>query len=213
IIPNGVFLEELEPLPKPGAFRAAHQQVGDHPFVLFLSRLQYKKGLDHLANAFALAAGKLDRAHLVVAGPDEGEQAGFQRRIEAAGLTDRVHLVGPLYERRKIEALVDATCFCLPSRQEGFSVAITEALACGVPVVVTEACHFPEVGQVGAGRVVPLDDEAIAAALVEVMSDQALGAQMGRQGRALIAERFTWQRIAKRTIEAYERVVQPSALS
>ena len=97
--------------------------------------------------------------------------------------------------------------------QEGFSVAITEALACGVPVVVTEACHFPEVGQVGAGRVVPLDDEAIAAALVEVMSDQALGAQMGRQGRALIAERFTWQRIAKRTIEAYERVVQPSALS
>ena len=73
-----------------------------------------------------------------MAGPDEGARGEFEQRIAQAKLTHRVHVVGPLYGRDKFEALVDAACFCLPSRQEGFSIAITEALACSVPVVISD---------------------------------------------------------------------------
>jgi glycosyltransferase involved in cell wall biosynthesis len=204
VIPNGVFLEELD-APAPGTFRKRYPQLGDRPFVLFLGRLHTKKGLDHLADAFALLADTHPTAHLVVAGPDDGAEADFRQRVSTAGLASRVHLVGPLYGRDKLAAMADANVFCLPSRQEGFSVAVTEALACGLPAVVSRACHFPEVADAGAGEVVELDAHAIAAALARVLANPAVRTRMAQAGRELIASRFTWQRIAAQTVEAYVR--------
>jgi glycosyltransferase involved in cell wall biosynthesis len=204
VLPNGVFLEEVQPLPAPGTFRAAHPELGNDPYVLFLSRLHYKKGLDLLAQAFALLVREVPRGRLVVAGPPDGAEQDFQARIAAAGLSGRVHLVGPLYGSEKLAAMVDAACFCLPSRQEGFSVAITEALACGLPVVISEACHFPEVAQAGAGAVVPLDPSAFAAALRLVLTDAARARAQGQAAAALVRSRYTWPRIASATLAAYE---------
>lgn len=206
VIPNGVFLEELRPLPEKGTFRAAHPELGPGPFVLFLSRLHYKKGLDYLADAFALVTREVPSAGLVVAGPDGGARASFVKQVARQGLAGRVHLIGPLYGASKLAALVDATCFCLPSRQEGFSVAITEALACGTPVVISEGCHFPEVAEAGAGMVVPLDAARIAEALVRVITDTAAAEQMREAGRTLIASRYTWPLIAEQTVAAYTSV-------
>ncbi|MRB31396.1 glycosyltransferase, partial [Bacillus thuringiensis] len=92
--------------------------------------------------------------------------------------------------------------FCLPSRQEGFSVAITEALACGVPVAITDACHFPEVGEAGAGIVSPLDPMAVAAALERILEDPDRAARMGAAGAKLVRDNYTWPRIAAQTIAA-----------
>jgi glycosyltransferase involved in cell wall biosynthesis len=205
VIPNGVFLEEIEPLPARGTFYAAHPPLVSKPYVLFLSRLHYKKGLDYLAEAFALLAREDERVQLVVAGPDGGESEAFQRRVRQLGVGQRVHMVGPLYGRDKIAALVDAACFCLPSRQEGFSVAVTEALACGVPPVISQACHFPEVAEAGAGEVVPLEADAISAALRRVLSDPQRSERMAAAGRELVASRYTWSRVAAQTLEAYRR--------
>ena len=151
IIPNGIFSEEFDTLPARGHFYAKYPQLNGRPFVLFLSRLHYKKGLDYLADAFKIAASECPDVQLVVAGPDGGAKEPFEQRIAQFGLQDRVHVVGPIYGPDKFAALVDCACFCLPSRQEGFSMAIVEALACRVPVVITEPCHFPEVGS-GQGR-------------------------------------------------------------
>jgi glycosyltransferase involved in cell wall biosynthesis len=203
ILPNGVFLDEIDPLPEPGAFAAAHPELDGRPYVLFLSRLHYKKGLDYLADAFARlpAAGDV---RLVVAGPDDGAEAAFRRRVAELGIGRRVHMVGPLYGRDKLAALAGAACFCLPSRQEGFSVAIIEALACGVPAVVSEACHFPEVAEAGAGLVVPLEAGAVARGLETVLRNPDAGRAMGAAGRRLVEERFTWPAIAGRCIAAYK---------
>jgi glycosyltransferase involved in cell wall biosynthesis len=203
VIPNGVFLEELEPLPPPGAFHEAHPALGGRPYALFLSRLHFKKGLDYLADAFARVATSDAQVMLVVAGPDGGEREPFEQRVASLGITDRVYLPGPLYGRDKLAALSGATCFCLPSRQEGFSIAITEALACGVPVVASENCHFPEVASSGAGAIVQLDAADVAAALSRYVSDAAARAAAGAAGRRLVAERFTWGKIAEQTIEMY----------
>jgi len=203
VIPNGVFLEEIQPLPAPGTFRATQPALAGDPFVLFLSRLHSKKGLDVLAQAFTLLATRRPHVRLVVAGPDEGAGADFLARVQAGGHGDRVHVVGPLYGRDKVAALADAACFCLPSRQEGFSVAIIEALACGRPVVISEACHFPEVARAGAGRIVALDPAAVAAALDDTLEDSAFAARAGAVGAALVRERYTWDAIAEQCLALY----------
>jgi len=205
VLNNGVFRDEYEDLPEPGSFRSSHPELGDRPFVVFMSRLHFKKGLDHLAGAFIAIRDTHPDAHLVVIGPDDGAQAAFEREIGAVGLGDRVHLTGPMYGREKLAALVDASCFCLPSRQEGFSIAICEALACGTPVVITEECNFPEVGASDVGIVVPLSTENVAEGLDRVLSDPAAGAEMGQRGREMILTRFTWPKIAERSIELYEK--------
>ncbi len=211
IIPNGVFLEEIEPLPEPCGFRADHRELGNDPYILFLSRLHFKKGLDYLAGAFAKVAAKHDRVRLVVAGPDDGALEGFENQVRDAGLSGRVHVVGPIYGRQKYEALVDAACFCLPSRQEGFSIAITEALACGTPVVISTACHFPEVAQAKAGHVVPLEIDRIAQSLLDLLGDESKRRQMSQNATELIHRRYTWPKIAEQTLEAYRTVVDTDA--
>jgi glycosyltransferase involved in cell wall biosynthesis len=178
--------------------------------ILFLGRLHHKKGLDLLAAAFKFLHESLPDAHLVVAGPDGGAGAKFAQQVSRFGLSNQVHLVGPLYGKDKYAALRSAACFCLPSRQEGFSVAILEAMACRLPVVISEACHFQEVAEAGAGRVVALDPNEIATALHELLDDRDRGRQMGEAGYQLVRSCYTWPQIAKQCIAAYERVIAKS---
>ncbi|MEX2521023.1 MAG: glycosyltransferase [Paracoccaceae bacterium] len=202
-IANGVNFGEVVARAVPGRFKAALPTLGDHSFILFLSRLHPKKGLDILAAAFVELVKHRPDVDLVVIGPDGGAERDFRARIAAAGLEPRVHLLGPVFGARKFEAMADCACFCLPSRQEGFSIAIIEALACGAPVLISEGCHFPEVAAASAGRVLPLSVEAFAAALGEVADDPAAAAAMGAAGRRLVSERYTWSAIAAEMLRAY----------
>jgi glycosyltransferase involved in cell wall biosynthesis len=204
IIPNGIYPQEFEPLPAAGRFYAAHPELDGKPFILFLSRLHYKKGLDYLAAAFAQIAGRHPDVRLVVAGPDDGAAEAFGAAIKTAGLESRVHVVGPVYSAARFDALVDAACFCLPSRQEGFSIAILEALACATPVVISKACHFPEVAAAGAGEAVDLTAEAVAAGLDRVLSDPEAKQRMGAAGRRMVLEQYAWPAISKRVVDAYQ---------
>lgn len=204
IIPNGVFPEEISPLPDPGAFLASHPALKGRRYALFMGRLHVVKGLDYLAEAFAFAAPRLQDVDLVVAGPDGGQQAAFQQRIAQLGLQGRVHVIGPIYGPAKLEALAGAACFVQPSRQEAFSMSIVEALACGVPAVVTRTCRFPAVETAGAGRVTDLDGQAVGRALVEVLSDEPRRQEMGRRGRELALANFTWPKIAQRLRACYQ---------
>jgi glycosyltransferase involved in cell wall biosynthesis len=203
IIPNGIFLQEFAELPARGFFAERVPQLAGKRVILFLSRLHTKKGLDILAEAFALVARWHPDVDLAVAGPDGGARDSFVTQVQRLGIADRVHLTGPLYGREKLRGLVDASCFCLPSRQEGFSVAITEALACGLPVVISEACHFPEVRTANAGAVVSLDPRDVAAALVDVLDNPATATLMGENGKRLVRENFTWPRVAELTTQGY----------
>ncbi|RRY20158.1 glycosyltransferase, partial [Brucella anthropi] len=137
-------------------------------------------------------------------GPDGGVEDEFRERIRQYGLEARVHMTGGLYGSAKIAALKQSACFCLPSRQEGFSVAITEALACGVPVAITDACHFPEVAEAGAGVVCALDPMAVASALEQILEDPDRAKRMGAAGARLVRANYTWPRIALQTIAAYQ---------
>jgi glycosyltransferase involved in cell wall biosynthesis len=203
IIPNGVFPQEFAELPSALVFREQMGLGEGRRFVLFMSRLHFKKGLDVLAKAFASVAGRFPEVDLIVAGPDDGARKDFQKLVRQFDIENRVRLIGPVYGPAKLEALSAAACFCLPSRQEGFSMAITEALACSIPVVISDACHFPEVADAAAGLVTPVDPAAVSTALTQVLADEPKARAMGASGRKLVLENFTWPVIAEKMIYRY----------
>ncbi len=203
LIPNGIFLEEIEPLPAPNEFHTLHPELNNQPYILFMSRLHLQKGLDYLAAGFALLANENPNIRLVIAGPDFGAQSEIQDQVKHLGVADRVHFVGAVYGREKLAILSGATCFALTSRQEGFSVAVIEALAAGLPVVISQACNFPEVVSEGAGEVAGLDARAIADALCR-LCEPTRRERMSRAAKKLVKSRFTWHYIAQRTIALYK---------
>lgn len=209
IVPNGVFLDEFRPLPPRDAFHKSHPDLQGQPYVLFLARLHEVKGLNLLADAFAAVLPDLSSLRLVVVGPDAGAQNGFVDQVRRLGIADRVHLIGPLYAADKLAAFAGAACFCLPSEHESFGMSVAEAMACGIPVVITENCHFPDVAEVGAGRVVVREVSAIATGLREVLSNPRSAEAMGAAGRALIEDKYTWDRVARASIGMYEQRLTP----
>ncbi len=203
-IANGVFLPgiDADAAAEPG--RPTRERIeASKPYVLFLSRLHHKKGLDLLAPAFARVVEARPDLHLVVAGPDGGAEDAFRAQVAALGLSDRVHLVGLVGGADKAALFRHAACFCLPSRQEGFSIAITEALAHRCPVVISRECHFPEVGAAGAGRLTSLKPADVADAVLSLLADEAERAEAGEAARRLVEENYTWPAIAERVAAMY----------
>lgn len=204
ILPNGVFLDQVQ------------GQVASWPsvvprgerYVLFLGRLHEVKGLDVLAEAFAVLADRVPGVRLIVAGPDAGRRDAFTRQIAGLGIAERVHLLGPVYGRAKWQLLAHAACLCQPSRQEGFSMSIVEALGAGVPVVISEQCHFAEVHKAGAGAVVPLDAGAVARALEQMLTEPARWEAASRAARELVRARYQWPDIATRALALYARILK-----
>jgi glycosyltransferase involved in cell wall biosynthesis len=206
IIPNGIDIAEY---PEIGSTdkKAEPDLPTKRPYILFLGRLHYKKGLDYLADAFARVANRCPDIDLVVAGPDYGERANFEGRIAGFGLNGRVHVVGPVHGLRKLELIRGAACFCLPSRSEGFSIAVLEAMAAGIPVVLSTGCHFPAVAETGAGYVAELESGQFADAMLALVEDRERSASMGRAARRLVETSYTWSKIADKSISKYEDVI------
>lgn len=189
------------------AFRERFAQLDGRRVILFLGRLAERKGLDVLAASFIRVAGRFPDAALLVAGPNEGNmQAETTRTLAAAGLDDRVVFAGTLQGPDKLAALTCADVFVLPSRSEGFSNAVLEAMAAGLPVVISEHCNFPEVADHGAGLVVGTDVNEVADAVCGLLGDDQRRVEAGRNGRRLVEERYCWPTIAQAFAELYESV-------
>ncbi|MEX2217390.1 MAG: glycosyltransferase [Phycisphaerales bacterium] len=204
VIPCGVFPEEFEPRPGRGAVDARHPQLGGAPYILFLARLHPVKGLDLLAAAFAEVQRRFPDVHVVVAGPDFGAGPTLREQVAALGIGSRFHLVGAVHGPDKAALFAHAALFTLPSEHESFGMSIAEAMACGLPVVISEECHFPDVASAGAGIIVKRTAADLARGLASVLADPARARGMGDAGRRLIAEKYTWPRVAARSVQAYE---------
>lgn len=197
VIPNGLDLSEYADLPPPGAIRARHPEIGGRRIVLFLSRLNFKKGLDLLIPAFAKACRSAGDLHLVIAGPDDGMKRETERWIAEAQIGSRVTFLGMLDHRRKLEAFRDAAMFVLPSYSENFGIAVVEAMACGVPVAISDKVNiWREVQDAGAGLVAPTTVSAVTEQIICLARD-AQAQAMGERGRRLVEARFSWDNIAR----------------
>ena len=210
IVPNGVHLDEFAALP-PRHVARARWNLGEGPVVLFLGRLHERKGVQLLLPAFAGALPHVPQARLLIAGPDEGMLAALQAQARALGLEERVVFTGLLTGPDRMAALAAADLFALPAEGEGFSMAVLEALACGLPVLLTPGCHFPEAAEAGAGVIVPRAVEPLREALIDLLGDADRRAAMGRAARALVESRYTWPQIVAQMEAAYAAVIARGA--
>lgn len=213
IVSNGIDLDALTALVAGDAqplLQRAPLLASPGRTILYFSRIHPKKGLDLLVEAFIALAGRYPRARLLVVGipQDERYAAALVARLDAAGLGERACFVTDLFGPRAKPALAMARIFVLPSHQEGFSIALLEALGAGLPVLITDQCHFPEVAVEDLGRVVPDDAPGVAAGLAELLAlDDAQLDAMGRRGKALVARQFSLDRIAEQLIALYSGAV------
>ena len=194
------------------AFRAQCPELGDRPFLLFLSRIHEKKGIDLLLEAyadFAAAAGDAPPA-LVVAGPaaDNSYLARLQARAAtlAAG---RVFWPGMLEGDAKWGAFRAAGAFVLPSHQENFGIAVAEALACGTPALVSDQVNiWRELAADNAALVEP-DTAAGTRRLLDRWAALPVSAQqqMRRNAAACFAARFEISRAAESLLAELHRAL------
>ena len=210
IIPHGIDVREFADLPARGQFRAKYLSGHSGSLVLYLGRLNAKKGLDVLVQAFAILATELPDARLVIAG--SGDPPSFsdlvRRWVSEAGLDDRVVMTGLLSHAEKRAAYADADVFVLPSQAENFAFAMFEAMASRVPVVVADSLNFAgEVARQGAGRVVRRTPEAVAVAMSDILRDPSLREQMGTNGYRL-AQSYGWQSVGEMMDQTIRRIVQ-----
>lgn len=204
LVPNGVDLAPLENLPDRSELEAEHPRLAGKFVLLFLSRLHVKKGLDLLAAALEALAPRFRELHVLVAGNDDGAREPFAARVEAAGLSDRVTFLGHVGGDAARRAWGAADAFVLPSYSEGFSMAILEALACRLPVLITTACHFPELAAADGGLVVEPTVPGVTRGLRDLLErSPAERAELGRRGRELVETRYTWDQQARRLAEVY----------
>lgn len=205
VVPNGAVLA-YGPTPlSRDAFRAQHHIAPDDAVVLFLGRLHMKKAVDVLVTAVAQLVDRGLPVTLVVAGPDEGAERSLRDLVGQLRIEGHVRFVGPVYGADKQACLAGADIFCLPSRDEGFSMAVLEAMGAGLPVVLSPNCNFPEVEAAGAGLVRPVEPDSLAEALALLVSDTARREAYGKAAEALVHARYTWRSVAQSMLNAYGR--------
>ncbi|MBV8068484.1 MAG: glycosyltransferase [Acidobacteriaceae bacterium] len=212
--PSVVIPNPFSPLPtalSKGEFRNAHPAINNRRIILFLSRLDRKKGLELLLEAFACL--RRGEACLVIAG--DGEHAYKQHlraTAERLGLADEICWTGFLNGSAKAAALADADVFVLPSYSENFGNAVVEALIAGVPVIISDqvAIHA-ELSSCEAALVVPCEAAAISSALGHLLSSPELAGRLRDRGPAAARELFSLESVAGKLLESYRKILRSSS--
>lgn len=198
VIPNGVNVP-------PDPVRASKS---NRPrTALFLSRIHPKKGLFNLVTAWEKVRPSGWR--LLIVGPDEGgHRAEVAAHVEKEGLKDSITFYDAVNDKEKWTLYGEADLFILPTYSENFGVVVAEALAAGVPVLTTRGTPWQVLEAERCGWWVDVGVEPLTKALYEAtMLADDMRDRMGRRGRALVEERFTWPKVAAQMRKVYEWVL------
>ncbi len=204
VIPNGVEIENYDK----ACFDEAELRFAisaQEQLILFMARLHPTKGADKLIEAFLSIAEGNPKVKLVMAGPDEWDMVDIYRQaIKATGMEQRVIFTGMVTGRDKKILLDRADLFCLPSKAEGFSIAILEAMAARTAVLISPGCHFPAVEQTNSGLIVQPSVENLAKALSTLLDDRQGLKTMGNNAYDLVRKDYSWDNIVASLISVYE---------
>jgi glycosyltransferase involved in cell wall biosynthesis len=205
VVPNGLNLSEFENLPSRAKFEERYPEIRGKEVILFLGRIDPKKGLDILVKALAILNRK--DVYLVIAGPD---LIGYRKTIEAMihenGLGAQVLFTGMLSGQEKQMAFSSADLFVLPSRSEGFAVAVIEAMASRLPVIISKGCNFPQVEEVKAGRIIPPEVQPLVQAILDLLENPNECKYLGNRGWDLVRNNYGWEEVASRLMEVYKDI-------
>jgi glycosyltransferase involved in cell wall biosynthesis len=207
IVPNGMKVSEYIALPEKGTFRKKHSLDPTRQMILFMGRLNIKKGLDLLLPAFKQVHEQLPDAVLILAGPDDGYQAEAEEFIRKNQLGERIKLVGMLTDTLKKEALADADLFVLPSYSEGFSIAVLEAMTSRVPALVSDRVGFGDyIKKYQAAHLTPLTSDGVAEGLLKILQDKNYADDLKNRAFTMVSEHFDIKVVANQLLEEYKKI-------
>ncbi|GAH50626.1 unnamed protein product, partial [marine sediment metagenome] len=174
--------------------------------VIFVGRLEERKGLSLLLQAFKQVLTQID-AHLVIVG--SGDQKPYKQLACSLGVMNRVIFTGHVDELslRKLYSICDV--FALSSRLEGFGLTIIEAMSAGKPVVATKVGGIPEIVNSGEnGILVEVDDlDGLANGICTYLRDEKLAKNVGKRNAKYARERFCWEKCAKEMERVYTQLI------
>jgi glycosyltransferase involved in cell wall biosynthesis len=210
IIPNAIEFSDFSSIhgATEGWLRSRYPQLNGRRIVLFFSRLDRKKGLDLLIAAFAEVRRQAPDAALVIVGNgDEDFLSLLRRQAGQAGIAEDIVWTGFLEGEQKVAALREADVFVLPSYSENFGVAVVEAMACGLPVIVSDQVGIHrELAQSEAGLVVPCEKGRLAETILQVLGDEGLRSKLSQNGIAL-AKTFSVETVTDQLVSLYREII------
>ena len=201
--------------PNAGALlRQQYDIAAETPVVLFLSRLHYKKQPDLLLRVLAQLQSEAVDFHLILAGAgDRAYEESLKQLIGTLNLTDRVSMPGFVSGKEKDLLLQGADLFVLPSFSENFGIAVAEALAAGLPAIVTLDVQIaPEIAAAQAGWVIEGDAATLKQAIAKLLATPEWRYQLGENGRLLARQRYGWPAIAHRLAAIYQTIAKTGTL-
>jgi glycosyltransferase involved in cell wall biosynthesis len=197
-IPNGVEKRFLAPVPGEDVARVRRAAGLDAPYVLFLGNDKPHKNLEGLFAAFGRVAPAGLPHRLVLAGGASERHGARAAAARAAGIADRVIDLGVVPDADLVPLLAGASALAMPSFLDGFGLPVLEAQAVGTPVVCSDRGGLREAAGDAALLASPDDPDALAEAIVRLLSDADLAARLSSRGRERVRS-FTWE-------AAYEQV-------
>ncbi len=221
IIPNGLDPREFQPHETGSRridFRKKFNIPIDKKIILFLSRLNWKKGLDTLIPAFAEVIKKEPKAILVLVGGDDEEYGKNIKKMAKSfglinetkqGLNDKIIFTGMLLGKNKIAAYQESDVFVLPSYSENFGIVVIEAMYFGLPVVITKNVGIASsVEKAGAGIIINKDEKQLSEMILTILNNPDLAKRMGENGKRLVETEFSWQNITEEFIKEYDKIIK-----
>jgi glycosyltransferase involved in cell wall biosynthesis len=205
IIPNGINREDFKS-DNVENFRVKYE-INNHPFIMFMGRLNSIKGPDLLLRAFSNLSEQFANTHLVFAGPDGGMLIELEAMAVKADLEDRVHFIGYIGGEEKSQAYHAAELVVIPSRQEAMSIVVLEAGISDTPVLITDQCGFDEVERMGGGKVVPATVDGLIDGLVDLLGDPGSLKSKGERLKDYTSENYTWDAIIQKYIHMYHQLL------
>jgi glycosyltransferase involved in cell wall biosynthesis len=201
-IPNGVDLDRDACTVSPAMSRV----IDPGPYVLFLGRINWKKGIDRLIESMSYAPG----IRVVIAGNDEeGYTSELESLAARRALRERVIFAGPVYGGDKAALIAQARALVLPSYSENFGNVVLEAMAAARPVVVSAEVGVADlVRRNGCGVVIDGGAEQLGRAIAHVAADLNAADEMGRRGR-IVAARYSWDSVASQMESLYQSLQRP----
>ena len=208
--PLGLDLSDFDPLPAPGKFRQQWAIPDTTKLLTFLGRIHPGKGVEYLVPA--LAKIKDTNAKLAIVGPDsENYQQTIMSQVESLGIKDRVIFTGPLSGQEKLGALLDADIFCLPSDHENFGIVVIEALACAVPVLISDQVKiYREIEQAQVGQICQTNVESVVSNLDTMLQADLPETYPPKKLRSFVHDHYDWSVIANKVLAHYQRLLPTS---
>ncbi len=210
VIPNGINTKVVDQ-PSANARLSAHfSQLENKSYVLFLSRIHPKKGLDLLMEAFAKVTQSFPDLYLVIAGPDnEGYQAVVEEYVQKQGLADRVIFTGMLSGERKWAAYRDAALFVLPSYSENFGMSVVEAMACRTPVVISDQVGISADIQANeAGIVTKTNAGSVADGILLLLTDTDRRQKISTNARKMVQDYYSVDSLSTAFLTKYKELIR-----